>query len=78
MTNYYYIHNEHGYLVTYDEMIEICRDEYDCDDPTNPLSWKEYFTKTRYVVLANKQGHIFLMLNIKKKVLHFSRRCVIM
>ncbi len=50
MTNYYYIHNEHGYLVTYDEMIEICRDEYDCDDPTNPLSWKEYFTKTRYVV----------------------------
>lgn len=50
MTNYYYIHNEHGYLVTYDEMIEICRNEYDCGDPTNYLSWKEYFTKTRYVV----------------------------
>nr|DAG59868.1 MAG TPA: hypothetical protein [Caudoviricetes sp.] len=27
--------------------------------------------------LANKQGHIFLMLNIKKKVLRFPCRCAI-
>ena len=48
MTNiypYYFQHIEHGYIVTYDEMMEIMRDEYDADD-TNVCDWREYFFKT--------------------------------
>ena len=49
MTHYYYEHKEDGYLVSYDEMMYILREEYDIDDPTNGLDWKEYFTKTNRV-----------------------------
>lgn len=49
MTHYYYEHKEDGYLVSYDEMMNILREEYDIDDPTNALDWKEYFTKTNRV-----------------------------
>lgn len=42
---YYFQHIEHGYLVTYDEMMEIMRDEYDADD-TNICDWHEYFFET--------------------------------
>ena len=48
MTNiypYYFQHIEHGYIVTYDEMMEIMRDEYDADD-TNVYDWREYFFET--------------------------------
>lgn len=48
MTNiypYYFQHIEHGYIVTYDEMMEIMRDEYDVDD-TNVCDWREYFFET--------------------------------
>lgn len=49
MTHYYYEHEEKGYLVSYDEMMNILREEYDIDDPTNGLDWKKYFTKTSRV-----------------------------
>lgn len=42
---YYFQHIEHGYLVTYNEMKEIMRDEYDADD-TNVCDWREYFFET--------------------------------
>lgn len=42
---YYFQHIEHGYLVTYDEMMKIMRDEYDADD-TNVCDWREYFFET--------------------------------
>ena len=48
MTNiypYYFQHIEHGYIVTYDEMMEIMRDEYDADD-INVCDWREYFFET--------------------------------
>lgn len=48
MTNlhsYYFMHIEHGYIVTYDEMMNIMRDEYDADD-TNVCDWHEYFFET--------------------------------
>lgn len=35
-----------GYLVDYNEMIRICQEEYDLDDDTNALSWREYFEPT--------------------------------
>lgn len=35
-----------GYLVDYDEMMRICREEYDLDDDTNVLNWREYFEPT--------------------------------
>lgn len=42
---YYFQHIEHGYIVTYDEMMNIMRDEYDADD-TNVCDWQEYFFET--------------------------------
>lgn len=42
---YYFQHIEHGYIVTYDEMMEIMRDEYDADD-INVCDWREYFFET--------------------------------
>ena len=42
---YYFQHIEHGYVVTYDEMMKIMRDEYDGDD-TNVCDWREYFFET--------------------------------
>ena len=44
MSLYYYQHIEHGYLVSYDEMIEIMRDEYEVDI----CRWDEYFFKTTF------------------------------
>lgn len=48
MTNlhpYYFQHIEHGYIVTYDEMMNILKEEYDLDE-TNLLDWREYFFET--------------------------------
>ena len=42
---YYFQHIEHGYIVTYDEMMEIMHEEYDMDD-TNICNWREYFFET--------------------------------
>lgn len=42
---YYFQHIEHGYIVTYDEMMNIMREEYDADD-TNLCDWREYFFET--------------------------------
>ena len=42
---YYFMHAEHGYIVTYDEMMEIMHNEYDADD-TNICDWEEYFVET--------------------------------
>lgn len=45
--NYEFVETLVGHnLVSYDEMMNILREEYDIDDPTNGLDWKEYFTKT--------------------------------
>lgn len=52
MTNlhpYYFQHIEHGYIVTYDEMMNIMREEYDADD-TNVCDWREYFFETGMLV----------------------------
>lgn len=52
MTNlhpYYFQHIEHGYIVTYDEMMNIMREEYDADD-TNVCDWREYFFETDMLV----------------------------
>lgn len=46
---YYFQHIEHGYIVTYDEMMEIMRNEYDADD-TNVCDWHEYFFETGMLV----------------------------
>lgn len=46
---YYFQHIEHGYIVTYDEMMNIMRDEYDADD-TNVCDWQEYFFETDMLV----------------------------
>lgn len=48
--DYYYMHNDYGYIVTYAEMIDICREEYDVGDPTNPNDWRDYFTRTDLLV----------------------------
>ena len=48
MTNlhpHYFMHIEYGYIVTYDEMMNIMRDECDADD-TNVCDWREYFFET--------------------------------
>ena len=42
----YYMNIQDGYLVDYDEMMKICREEYDLDDDTNALNWREYFEPT--------------------------------
>lgn len=46
---YYFQHIEHGYIVTYDEMMNIMREEYDADD-TNLCDWREYFFETDMLV----------------------------
>lgn len=46
---YYFQHIEHGYIVTYDEMMNIMREEYDADD-TNACDWREYFFETGMLV----------------------------
>lgn len=46
---YYFQHIEHGYIVTYDEMMNIMREEYDADD-TNVCDWREYFFETDMLV----------------------------
>lgn len=46
---YYFQHIEHGYIVTYDEMMNIMREEYDADD-TNVCDWREYFFETGMLV----------------------------
>lgn len=50
MAHYYYMHKDDGYLVTYDTMTQICQDEYDVGDPTNPATWEDYFIRTDIVV----------------------------
>lgn len=45
----YFMHTEHGYIVTYEEMMEIMREEYDADD-TNVCDWREYFEETIFSV----------------------------
>lgn len=42
---YYFQHIKHSYIVAYDEMMKIMRDEYDADD-TNVCDWREYFFET--------------------------------
>lgn len=42
---YYFMHIEHGYIVTYEEMVKIMHEEYDADD-TNICNWHEYFVET--------------------------------
>ena len=37
---------EHGYLLTYDEMIAEAREMYDLDDDTNACRWSMYYTDT--------------------------------
>lgn len=44
MRNWIFMNKEHGHVLTYSEMIEEFRAEYDGDDPTNPISWEEYYT----------------------------------
>ena len=34
-----------GQLFTYQEAREIFRNEYDCEDPLNGISFDEYFTR---------------------------------
>lgn len=46
---YYFQHIEHGYIVTYDEMMYIMKKEYDADD-TNVCDWCEYFFETGMLV----------------------------
>lgn len=46
---YYFMHTEHGYIVTYEEMMKIMREEYDADD-TNVCDWHEYFKETIFSV----------------------------
>ena len=46
---HYYQHIQHGYLVTYEEMMDIMREEYDMDD-TNACHWSEYFIETDFRV----------------------------
>lgn len=46
---YYFQHIEHGYIVTYDEMMNIMREEYDADD-TNVCDWRECFFETGMLV----------------------------
>lgn len=40
---FYFMNRETGELLTRAEMMTQFRDEYDGDDPTNPLSWDEYY-----------------------------------
>lgn len=47
---YYFQHRQHGYIVEYDEMMEIMRDEYDGGDDTNACEWWEYFFETNMLV----------------------------
>ena len=47
---YYFQHRQHGYIVDYEEMMEIMRDEYDGDDDTNACEWWEYFFETNMLV----------------------------
>lgn len=47
---YYFQHIEHGYIVEYEEMMEIMRDEYDGDDDTNICDWQEYFFETDLLI----------------------------
>ena len=42
----YYQSKENGNLLTYDEMIKEAAELYDVGDPTNSLSWQDYYTKT--------------------------------
>ena len=46
---YYFQHIEHGYIVTYDEMMCIMKKEYDADD-TNVCDWRKYFFETGMLV----------------------------
>ena len=39
----YYMDKTTGELLTYAEMRESWRNDYDGDDPTNPLHWSEQF-----------------------------------
>ena len=39
----YFMNRETGELLTRPEMIQQFREEYDGDDPTNCVSWDEYF-----------------------------------
>lgn len=41
----WYMNKETGELLSWEEMIEQGAEEYDLDDPTNGLSWEEYYEK---------------------------------
>lgn len=43
MQNWIFMNIEHGHLLTYSEMIVEFLTEYDGGDPTNPISWGEYY-----------------------------------
>lgn len=51
-----YMHREHGYIVTYNEMIQIMKEDYDADD-TNVCNWQEYFVKFSF----NETGQIVFL-----------------
>ena len=39
-----YINKECGNILTYPEMVSEWMELYDGGDPTNPISWMEYYT----------------------------------
>lgn len=39
----YFVNRDTGELLTRSEMMAQFRDEYDGDDPTNCVSWDEYY-----------------------------------
>lgn len=41
---YYFMNNENGNILTWDEMMEEAAELYDLDDPTCPFGWDEYYT----------------------------------
>lgn len=47
---YYFQHRQYGYIVEYEEMMEIMHDEYDGGDDTNACEWWEYFFETNMLV----------------------------
>lgn len=46
---YYFMHSKQYYIVTYEEMMEIMREEYGADD-TNVCNWREHFEETIFSV----------------------------
>lgn len=60
----YYMNRDTGELLTYEEMLQQWREEYDGDDPTNCMDIREQYEKVESKKVSIGMGHLIRVMQL--------------